>query len=172
MNRDTTELADKVSQEAARLEESARHGAQNQFELHKQWRLKHFALSIPAAALAAASGVTALSEMLSLAQAGWLAVASAAVTAVVTALNPNAHAARAQVAGNGYLSVQRRARQLRDMGSLRYEAAEFASKLDELWDDYDANNREASPPNWLARRRGRRNAEGEPQRHAIDKRGT
>ena len=160
-----------VIEELGRIEESSRDSAQSQFEQSKQWRAINLALGIPASALAAIAGATALSITSGRIAAGLIALASAALGAVLTSLNPNMRAAQAGAAANSFLSIQTAARQARAIVVPAVTASEARTILAELTARRDKQNADSVIPNKFAYRRGQANISSGSQTYEVDKDG-
>lgn len=102
-----------IRQELSRIEESAMFSSQGQFEQAKRWRSLNFLLGVPASVLAAVSGATALASTAGRLTAGVLALAAAALGAVLTTVNAAQRASHSATSANGFLAIQREARQVR-----------------------------------------------------------
>lgn len=94
--------------EADRIEEDCTYSAKGHFESARIWGAWNLKLGIPAVILAALAGGSGFSNHPEL--AGALAIASAAVTAVLTFLKPSERAASHQQAGNAYNALKNQAR--------------------------------------------------------------
>lgn len=129
--------------EAERLEEDCTFSAKGHFESARSWGRWNLGLGVPSvvlAALSAWSGFKALPEV-----AGALALASGAVTAVLTFLKPGDRAASHQKAGAIYNSLKSRARFFREVDlAASAPPAALVKRLRALSDERNALN-EASP---------------------------
>ncbi len=90
----------------ADVEEGTKWSAQGQFEQAKLWRAAHLTLGVPAAALAAIAGATALASTTGRVAAGIIALVSAGLSAVASSLDAAGRAESAQTSGNRYLAVR------------------------------------------------------------------
>jgi hypothetical protein len=157
-----------IAAELQRLEESAMWSAQGQFEQAKQWRSLNLLLGIPASALAAVSGITALASTAGRIPAGVIAIAAAAVGAVLTTLNAGQRAAKATAVANAYLEVQTVARQARllDLGSMTSDQARtLIANLTAQRKDINAS---ADPINNIAYLRAKRVLAAGGQDYEVD----
>src|SRR5688500_16797436 len=102
-----------IRDELQRVEESTMWSAQGQFEQAKQWRFVNLAVGVPASALAAVAGSTALASTTGRVWAGIIALTSSAFGAMLTTLNASRRANQAGAAANAYLEIQTAARQAR-----------------------------------------------------------
>jgi len=157
-----------IAQEVDRIHESALYSAQGQFEQAKLWRALNMVLGVPAAALAAISGGTALSNPEASTVPGILALAAAALTATLTTVNASRRMTQAQTSANAYLALQTAARQLLtiDLAKLKYDDARTA--LNQLTVQRDELNNTADPPSAYARWRSGRTIAGGGQRYEVD----
>lgn len=146
--------------------------AQGQFEQAKQWRGINLALGLPASALAAVSGATALASTAGRIVAGLLALGAAAFGALLTTVNASHRTNRASAAANAYLEIQTAARQARlvDLPELTIEEAR--SLLAELTARRDEQNKTAEPINRLAYKRASKNLKRGGQQYVVDHGGT
>lgn len=159
-----------IAVEADRIHESALWSAQGQFEQAKLWRLINLALGVPAAALAAISGGTALAGDVGV-WPGILALAAAAFSATLTTVNASRRMTQAQASANAYLQLQTAARQFLtiDLVGMGYEEAR--DTLRNLTNTRDELNKTADPPGRLAYKLAGRNIEGGGQSYAADEGG-
>src|SRR3954462_6221857 len=102
-----------IEDELRRLEESAMYSAQIQFEQAKRWRGVNLMLGIPASALAAVSGATALASTTGRVAAGIIALVAAGFGGILTTVNASHRTTQASAAANAYLEIQTAARQAR-----------------------------------------------------------
>ncbi|MFD6221189.1 SLATT domain-containing protein [Nocardia asteroides] len=156
-----------IADEADRIHESAMWSAQGQFEQAKLWRLINLLFGVPAAALAAISGGTALAGELG-AWPGILALVAAACSAIMTTVNASRRMTHAQTSANAYLQLQTTARQFLaiDVATQSYEDAR--ETLRNLTNTRDELNATADPPSALAYRRARKNITRGGQSYDID----
>jgi hypothetical protein len=161
---DRSELSDELQ----RIEESAMWSAQGQFEQAKLWRSLNLMLGIPASALAAVSGVTALASTAGRVPAGVVAIAAAAIGTVLTTINAGQKAAKATAAANAYLEIQTAARQARllDLPSLNMEAVR--SLVAKLTARRNEVNKAADPINRIAYLRAKKVLAAGGQEYAVD----
>jgi hypothetical protein len=158
-----------IDEELRRLEESAMYSAQIQFEQAKRWRGVNLSLGIPASALAAVSGATALASTTGRVAAGIIALIAAGLSGILTTVNAAHRTTQASAAANAYLEIQTAARQARlvDLPDLTIEEARAV--LAELTSRRDEQNKTAEPPSRRSYRRGSKNIERGEQSYAADK---
>jgi hypothetical protein len=157
-----------LADEFNRLEESAKYSAQNQFEQAKQWRGINLILGLPASALAAISGATALASTAGRFWAGLLALGAAAFGAVLTTVNASHRTNRASSAANAYLEIQTAARQARLLDLPTGDLDEIRAALAEITARRDEQNKTAEPPNRWARRRAQKTISAGGQMYEVD----
>lgn len=157
----------RLAREAERLEEDCLYSAKGHFEAARPWRGWNLGLGLPSvllATLSAWSGFKAMPEV-----AGALALASGAVTAVLTFLKPGDRAAAHQKAGTLFNSLKSRARLFREVEiAAGSPPAASVKRLRRLTDTRNALN-EASPdiPR-AAFERARRGVEGGEAAYRVD----
>ncbi|AWW42483.1 MULTISPECIES: SLATT domain-containing protein [Streptomyces] len=156
-----------IAQEADRIHESALWSAQGQFEQAKLWRLINLLLGVPAAALAAVSGGTALAGDVGI-WPGVLALAAAALSATLTTVNASRRMAQAQTSANAYLQLQTAARQFLTIDLAGASREEARQTLRGLTSTRDELNQAADPPGRIAYRLAGRNIGAEGQRYGAD----
>ncbi|WP_167349428.1 SLATT domain-containing protein [Streptomyces durhamensis] len=156
-----------IAQEADRIHESALWSAQGQFEQAKLWRLINLTLGVPAAALAAISGGTALGGDLGV-WPGVLALISAAFSATLTTVNASRRMTQAQASANAYLQLQTAARQFLtiDLADMSHEDAR--DTLRNLTNTRDELNKTSDPPGRLAYKKSSKNISGGGQSYTTD----
>ena len=154
----------------ADVEEGTKWSAQGQFEQAKLWRAAHLTLGVPAAALAAIAGATALASTTGRVAAGIIALVSAGLSAVASSLDAAGRAeSRADLRQPlpGGEAAARVARQvdlpLQDVTTARQTLSELMARRDEI-------NAEASVTAKLAYRRADRNIKQGGQTYATDQR--
>jgi hypothetical protein len=165
---DESEYRDSISTELSNIEESAMWSSQGQFEQAKLWRATHLILGVPAAALAAVAGATALASTTGRITAGVIALVAAGLGAVASSLDAAGRAEAAQTAGNRYLALQTDARVAREVDLASQDAERNRQTLQELMARRDEINAEASVISKFAYRRARRNIESGGQTYGQD----
>jgi hypothetical protein len=157
-----------IAEELRRLEEDATYASQSQFEASKFWRLCHWVLGVPAAALAATAGFTGLASVTGRVPAAILALIAAVLGGLLTTVEPNKRVRQGQTAGVAYNEVRVGTRQARlvDLPGATLEDAR--NQLRELTEQKHQVDRVAEPPNSYAFRRARRNVEAGRLVHVVD----
>ncbi|MEV5614908.1 SLATT domain-containing protein [Streptomyces bacillaris] len=156
-----------IAQEADRIHESALWSAQGQFEQAKLWRLINLMLGVPAAALAAISGGTALGGNLGI-WPGVLALISAAFSATLTTVNASRRMTQAQASANAYLQLQTAARQFLAIDLVDMSHEDARDTLRNLTNTRDELNKTSDPPGRLAYKKSSKNISGGGQSYATD----
>jgi hypothetical protein len=161
-------LRAEISEEFQRIEEDASYSSQAQFEMSKFWRLWHWLLGIPAAALAAIAGFTSLASVTGRIPGAILALIAAVMGGLLTTVEPNKRVRQSQTAGVAYNEVRVDARQARlvDLPSAPLQEARI--QLRELTEQKHRVDRVAEPPNSYAFWRARQNIQRGRLQHAID----
>lgn len=157
-----------VAEELRRLEEDAVYASQSQFEMSKFWRLWHWLLGVPAAALAAIAGFTGLASVAGRVPAAVLALIAAVLGGLLTTVEPNKRVRQGQAAGVAYNEVRVGARQARLVDLPEAQLEDARSRLRELTEQKHQVDRVAEPPNTYAFWRARRNVEAGRLAHAVD----
>jgi hypothetical protein len=135
---------DAILAEARRLAVDALYSEKGHFEAASAWRGRTYWLGIPAALIGASAGATILADMDPVI-GGSLALVGAAITALMTFLNPSERAAQHHRSGVSY-GVQRRAlRQFVQIDVGMMEVAVLRSRLSELTDKIGALQSESLP---------------------------
>ena len=109
----TTPTRIALQKEARRVEEDALFSAKGHFESGRIWSAVNLWVGMPAAMLAAISGVSAFGDATTV--AGVLAMLVAALVAVTTSLDPSKRSNSHQVAGVRFNSLRNRARSFREI---------------------------------------------------------
>ena len=161
---------DTIREELSRIEESAMFSAQGQFEQAKLWRSLNFLLGVPASVLAAVSGATALASTAGRVTAGILALAAAALGAVLTTVNAAQRASQAAIAANGYLAIQRDARQVRLIDLPAQSVKDSRAALADLTRRLTDQDKTADPPHRRAYLKAKANIGEGGQTYAADER--
>lgn len=158
-----------IGKELSRMEESAKFSAQAQFEQAKYWRAVNLILGVPAAALAATAGATALASTTGRVPAGIIALAAAGLSAITTTLNAAQRTEQGQAAGNLYLALQSDARIARETDLPCQSFDEARAALAELRVRQDEINQSSALPARYAHWRARKNIESGGQSYDIDR---
>ncbi len=135
-------LRTRVIEEAKRIENDAMYSAKGHYEDAHYWSRFHVLVGVPVAMLAAIAGASALAQFDNHSViAGILSIIVAALTAIITFLNPNEKANAHQNVGNKYNALRRQAHafctidaQMEDIHEqeLVKQVKELAKQRDEL----------------------------------------
>ncbi|MCZ0867147.1 SLATT domain-containing protein [Dasania sp. GY-19] len=140
-------LKNAVVDETHRIEEDALHSMKGHFNAGSLWGKVHLIMGIPSAILAGWAGIEAFSDNPQL--TAILALLSAALTATVTFLKPQAVSDNHRNAGREYNKLKNKARRFREIelpGLVDEEAKQF---INDLADQRDAlNSMSPDIPRW------------------------
>ena len=138
---------DEVKNEAQRIAEDSINSAKSQFNAGARWLRVHYYLGLPAAVLAALASASAFNEYAQL--AGAISIIVAALTAVVTFLDPNGKSVIHKASGDKYLKLRNSSRRFHNIEIDVLAESEILAKIQELSQQRDELN-ETSPmiPNW------------------------
>lgn len=136
----TTDLAGTKAallDEARRLAVDVLYSEKGHFAAASAWRSRNYWLGVPAALIGAAAGATILASAPPV-FAGLLALTGAAITALMTFLNPSERAAQHQRAGVAYSKLRRTIRQFAQIDVGTMDADALRKRLTELTDEVSA----------------------------------
>ena len=133
-----SEFINGLTVEAQRIEEDAEHSFKGQYNAAARWARYHLCLGLPSALLAAVAGAAAFKNHPEL--AGALALASTALTTVLTFLKPSERSEMHKTVAGQYQALRNQARIFREIGltdGMTHEEAkarlfELAKSRDEL----------------------------------------
>lgn len=128
--------------EARKLAVDVLYSEKGHFAAASAWRKRNYWLGIPAALIGAAAGATILASADPVVS-GILALAGAAITALMTFLNPSERAAQHQRAGVAYAQLRRKVRQFAQIDMAGMESAALRTKLAELTEEVGSTQGEA-----------------------------
>ena len=153
--------------EAKRLEEGVLYSEKGHFSIANVWKRVHYGLGIPGTILAAAAGVSALTENEVL--AGGLAIVAAVLTALITFLEPDKTAARHHNAGIKYNAIRGKIRRMRniDLADGKY-STELRAQLEALAEEKATVTQEAPHLGRLAYRLGKRSIQRKEHAYSVD----
>lgn len=147
----TSKTKDEVIKEAQRIEEGVLYSAKGHFVSANFWTNFHLWVGIPMVLLAAIAGASALSQFDSKhIVAGIISIIVAALSGVMTFLNPNEKANSHFNAGNNYDSLQNKVRMFWSIDCWRDESEQvLTEKLKHFSEQKDRLN-QSSPhiPRW------------------------
>ena len=162
------ERRDELRKEAARVEESARYSAQNQFEYSKTWRRVDRWLGGTAALFAAVAAAGGLSEVFSARWAGLVALAAAGLGAIASSLGAPKAKDRAHSSANAFLALQQDARIFLQVDLDDLQDDEAREQLRTLVARQQELNATAEIPSSRSWKRAKRNVEGGTQTYEVD----
>jgi hypothetical protein len=157
--------------EASRIEEDALFSGKGHFETASSWSKAHFWIGIPAAVLAALSGISVLKDAPEVAVV--LAALVTGLTAVLTFLNPQERANAHHTAGARFNSVRNDARVLREVELVQDQPpADALERLKSLSKARDELNLSSPQIPRRAFERARRSVEAGESSYAVDRKQT
>lgn len=139
-----TDSRDAILAEARRLAVDALYSEKGHFEAASAWRGRTYSLGIPAALISATAGATILADM-DPAIGGSLALVGAAITALMTFLNPSERASQHHRSGVSYGGLRRALRQFVQIDVGIMDVAALRSRLSELTEKIGALQSESLP---------------------------
>jgi hypothetical protein len=145
--------------EGRRLAVDALYSEKGHFEAASAWRGRTYWLGIPAALIGATAGATILAD-LHPAIGGSLALVGAAITALMTFLNPSERASQHHRSGVAYGVLRRALRQFIQIDIGMTDAPALRSRLAELTDQIGALQAEALPIPSRAHKKAFKSIEG------------
>lgn len=156
---------DMIVNELRRVEEDALYSAKSHFNAADRWRGLSYYLGVPAAVMSGLAGASALSQFdHHNVVAGVLALVVAAVTAVITFVNPSEQAAAHQGCGNRYNALRNRCRLAAEVDAILLSVDDLRGRLEELSTDRDQLGAEAPGiPRWAFEKARKGIEEGEAQ---------
>ncbi len=135
---------DAILAEARRLAVDALYSEKGHFEAASAWRGRTYSLGIPAALIGATAGATILADM-DPAIGGSLALVGAAITALMTFLNPSERASQHHRSGVSYGVLRRALRQFVQIDIGMMDVVALRSRLSELTEKIGALQSESLP---------------------------
>ena len=162
------QLRDRIRDECARIEESARYSCQGQFEQAKTWRKVNTTLGILASCASALAAIFTFASGDGQLVAGVTAVAAALLTATYAALGPERRAAHMQAVANRYLAIQGDARRFMRVELPTLAVDDALARLQELAAELQEIHSDADPINKFAFRRAHANITAGGQTYAVD----
>lgn len=168
MAKNEKELRTEIINEAIRIEEDAIHSAKSQFEAADTWKRVNLGLGIPAAILSGVAGYSILTE-LSYLLGGILALIVAALTSLMTFLNPNQKSNTHLNSGNNYLALRNKSRIFRNLIIKTEEnTKELFKQLQELSTERDRLNKNSPQFSWANFRRARAGIKSGQANYRVD----
>jgi len=157
-----------IGEELSRLEESARHSAQVQFEAAKSWHRWNLTLGVPASIFALFTSGAAFTETFDAWVVGTGALIGAALAGTMTVLGAERRATRAKTCANTFHDIQDDARRLLNIYLAAMDQDEAKAALTALTDRYSETRQTADAPAKRFYKRAKRNLTEGGQQFAID----
>lgn len=137
---------EEITKEAQRIEESALYSAKGHFVAANFWTKFHLWVGIPMVFLAAIAGASALSQFDSNhIIAGIISIIVAALSGVMTFLNPNEKASTHLTAGNNYDSLQNKVRMFWSIDCWREESDQVLTEKLKYFSEQKDRLNQSSP---------------------------
>ncbi len=162
---------DEVIKEAKRIEEALLFSSKKHFVAAQGCSVFHFCLGLPMVVLSGVAGAAAFAQFdKGHTIAGYISIVVAALSAVMTFLNPNAKAAAHLQAGNGYDSLMNRVRIFWSIDCWRDESEQvLTEKLKYFSEQKDHLNQSSPQPPWWAYPIAKRGIEAGQGDYAVDR---
>lgn len=157
-----------IGEELSRIEESARHSSQVQFEAAKSWHRWNLILGIPASIFGLVTGGAAYTEAFPSWVVGTGALIGAALAGTMTVLGAERRATRAKVCANTFHDIQDDARRLLLINLAAMDPDEARAALTSICDRYSETRQTADAPARRFYNRAKRNLDEGGQQFAID----
>ena len=155
---------DEIIKEAQRIEESALYSAKGHFVAANFWTNFHLWIGIPMVLLAAIAGASALSQFdPKHIVAGIISIIVAALSGVMTFLNPNEKASTHLNAGNNYDALQNKVRMFWSIDCWKEESEQVLTEKLKYFSEQKDRLNQSSPqiPRWAYQRAKKGILEGE-----------
>lgn len=157
-----------ICEEISRIEESARHSSQVQFEAAKSWHHWNLFLGVPASVFGFFTGGAAFTEALPSWAIGTGALIGAAFAGAMTVLGAERRATRAKACANTFHDIQDDARRLLTIDLASMDTDEAYAALMSLCDRYKETRQTADAPARRFYQRALHNLREGGQQFAID----
>jgi hypothetical protein len=157
-----------IGEEISRIEESARHSSQVQFEAAKSWHYWNLFLGVPASIFGLFTGGAAFTEALPSWAIGTGALIGAALAGAMTVLGAERRATRAKTCANTFHDIQDDARRLLTIDLTSMDTDEAHAALTSLCDRYKETRQTTDAPARRFYTRALRNLREGGQQFAID----
>ncbi len=161
---------DEIIKEAKRIEEALLFSSKKHFKAASLWSGFHLCIGIPIVLVSGLAGATAFAQFdVNHVIAGVLSLGIAALSSVMTFLNPNAKAAAHQIAGNKYDSLMNRVRIFWSIDCWRMESDEvLTEKLKHFSEQKDNLNQSSPQTSFIAYWLAKKGIEGGEAKYKID----
>lgn len=162
---------EEIIKEAKRTEEAALYSAKGHFEAAKFWGNFHLMIGVPVVILSTVAGASALSQFdNSKTIAGLLSILVAALTSLITFLNPNEKAGVHQEAGNNYDALQNKVRMFWSIDCWKEKSEDvLTEKLIQFSDNKNKLNLNSPLIPWFAYQAAKRGIERGEAEYKVDK---
>jgi hypothetical protein len=162
---------DEIIKEAQRIEESALYSAKGHFVAANFWTNFHLWIGIPMVLLAAIAGASALSQFNPKhIVAGTISIIVAALSGVMTFLNPNEKVSTHLNAGNNYDALQNKVRMFWSIECWKEDSEQVLTERLKYFSEQKDRLNQSSPqiPRWAYQRAKKGILEGEAD-YKVDK---
>ncbi len=152
----------RIVEEAKRIENDTLYSAKGHYEAANYWKNFHIVIGVPVAMLSAVAGASALAQFDNHSIiAGFLSIIVAALTAVITFLNPNEKASSHQNVGNKYNALRNKARAFYTIDAcVENSEQELMKRLQDLTKQRDEINQISLPIPYRAYKKAQRTITG------------
>lgn len=159
-----------IIREAKRMEEALLISSKKHFISCDGWSQFHILLGIPMVLLSAIAGASAFAQFdQSHVVAGVLSIIVAALSALMTFLNPNSKSSAHSTAGNGYDALMNKVRIFWSIDCWQGQSEEvLTEKLKYFSEQKDRLNQSAPSPLWYAYERAKKGIEAGEGTYAVD----
>jgi hypothetical protein len=161
---------DEIIKEAKRIEEALLYSSKGHFEAARLWSGFHLMIGIPVVVVSAIAGAAAFEQFdASHVIAGILSISVAALSSVLTFLNPNAKASAHQIAGNKYDSLMNKTRMFWSIDCWQAESEEvITEKVKYLSEQKDNLNQSCPQTSRLAYNLAKRGIAAGEAKYKVD----
>lgn len=162
---------EEIMKEAKRIEEAVLYSSKGHFEAAKFWGNFHLIIGVPVVILSAIAGASALSQFdNSKTIAGLLSILVAALTSLMTFLNPNEKASGHQEAGNNYDALQNKVRMFWSIDCWKEKSEDvLTEKLIQFSENKNKLNLNSPLIPWFAYQAAKRGIERGEAEYKVDK---
>lgn len=152
--------------EMLRLEEDCQHSAKGNYAASEIWGIAHYIVGLPATVLAAVAGHQALNSNEQL--AGSMALLAAAITAVLTFLDPASKRQSHLASANQYNTLEKACRLLRTVKSLSQSHSDCLAEFEKLAEERKQLNLSAPHIPYIAYVIGKRRIAQGQTKYRVD----
>ena len=162
-----SDSSESLSNEASRLNEDCEHSAKGHFASAEIWGCVHLSMGIPTTILAAVAGHQAFQSHAEL--AGTLAIFAAAISAILTFLDPASKKQSHLAAANQYNNLQKSGRLFCTVKMKKFEFDSSLREFEKLAHERDQLNLTSPQISSLAYKIGRRRIEAGQTKYRVDR---